>query len=655
MALRTPLSAGSACTAVATAAAPSGKGARPAALAAPATAAARRVAVGGRRRARTVTTSALPDVAAVAASVVDLMGSFSASAPDALAALRHGEINNTVLANLPLGPEVITAMTFFTTLGTSIGSSLPTDPVLVAEEASALVGAGALLVSNVGGKKSGKNLKLPMKYDPEGIAAYYEEHPEDVRKRLGTVGTKVGAYAATVFTNVRTGNWDLATQQTRAAELKDLIAELGPTYVKVAQVASMRPDLLPPPFIEELQKLQDRVPPFPDAIARDVIESETGRKLGDVFKDVSAFDSPVAAASLGQVYKAQLKDGTDVAVKVQRPNMRESVSLDLHVIRILLSYGTSSPLPEVREQAEGFLGVLDNWASRFIEELNYEDEARNMDRFRRSMEACDNVSSLITAPEAFLDLTSQKVLVTEWVVGERLADLDFSAEGGKDTALKACKVLLSCYLAQLLETGFLHADPHPGNFLRTPDGRVCVLDFGLMTEVTDEQRYALLEYVANLNAGEYDGTLDNLITLGFIPPEVGADPAKRNIVVPLLGSVLGQLSEGGGAAGINVEQVGKDVEELADQYPIVIPPYFGLIVRAFSTLEGLGLQADPGFSVVKECFPYLSRRLLTDDSPRAQAALKLFLYGSESQLKVSRLEEFSQGFRTFAEAKDNHP
>ena len=156
--------------------------------------------------------------------------------------------------------------------------------------------------------------------------------------------------------------------------------------------------------------------------------------------------------------------------------------------------------------------------------------------------------------------------------------------------------------------------------------------------------------MAHLSARDFDATLTDLVRLGFIPQDVDADPERRAIVAPLLGSVLSELQKGGGAQRINIEQVGAQIEQLGREYPLLIPPYFGLIIRTFSSLEGAGLRSDSDYTILDECFPYMAHRLLTDDSPRIRTALRTFLYGSNAeQLRVDRVEEVIEGFRKFSE------
>jgi aarF domain-containing kinase len=180
--------------------------------------------------------------------------------------------------------------------------------------------------------------------------------------------------------------------------------------------------------------------------------------------------------------------------------------------------------------------------------------------------------------------------------------------------------VLNAYLVQLLETGLLHADPHEGNLMRTRDGRVAILDYGLVTDVSPETSLALVEYIAHLTVGDWDGVCRDLVRLGFIPP--GApDPVASGLARPL-GVILTQLSAGGGAKGIDLGAVQAEMDGLSRDYPFQVPSYFSLILRAFSVIEGIALRADPGYSIVRNVFPYLARRLLTDNHPRARAALK---------------------------------
>ncbi|GAB5031515.1 Hypothetical protein NocV09_00600680 [Nannochloropsis oceanica] len=492
----------------------------------------------------------------------------------------------------------------------------------------------------------------PLVYDPALIDAYFGARPGKVLARLVS-----GLSASSGFLSGLLMDYVLGTKEEnaekRAIQVKNLITELGPVFIKVAQLISVRPDILGPVYLKQLQLLQDQVKPFSSAEATEIIASNLpkGTQLTDVYKDPAmAFKEPVAAASLGQVYKAELVDGTEVAVKVQRPNMLENITLDLYTVRLLCNIGKR--VPKIAASCASFIEVLNNWGGRFQQEIDYVQEKENTRKFAEAMGACELVKDAIVVPEVFDSLSTRDVLVTTWIEGRKINSFNKDDPAENLQLQKILAVMLNSYLVQLLDTGILHADPHAGNFLVTPDGRLAILDHGLVTEIEADRRLALIEYVAHLTAQDWEATVCDLVRLGFIPQEIADDKKKLGIVAPILGSVLEQLSNGGGAKAVNVDEIGDQVESLAEQYPLTIPPWFGLIVRAFSAIEGLGLGLDPSYSIVNQCFPFLARRLLTDDSPRVRAALKSFLYGSEQQLKVERVNDMIEGYRNFTNSFD---
>jgi hypothetical protein len=267
------------------------------------------------------------------------------------------------------------------------------------------------------------------------------------------------------------------------------------------------------------------------------------------------------------------------------------------------------------------------------------------------------VRGTIKVPHVFLSLSGRQVLTQEWVNGRKLTDIEVS-NTTEETRKKLVETLLNSYMIQLLETGFLHADPHPGNFLLMDDGRLCILDYGMMTTISEEQRIAFVEYIAHLSAREYDKTLNDLVNLGFVPPELADDPVNRAIVVPVLAETLETLYGSGGGITTKTDaladkqksrvgELGDKLEEMSKKYPLQLPPYFVLILRAFGTLEGLGLSVDSNYAIIDDCFPYVARRLLSDDSPRMRAALRSFVYGGSDRLRVSRVKDIASGFSQF--------
>ncbi|KAK9801392.1 hypothetical protein WJX73_005895 [Symbiochloris irregularis] len=471
---------------------------------------------------------------------------------------------------------------------------------------------------------------LASEYDADFVAAYWARRPGAVSVRSVQVLGAALRVGSGLFLDAARGRWE-SNSPLRANQLRGELERLGPAYVKVAQAVSTRVDILPPAYLLEMERLQDRVPPFSSTEAYKVIERCVGQSVRKAFVRISP--APVASASLGQVYRATLSEvlgGQEVAVKVQRPHVLAQVALDLFLMRWVAL--ASQKLPQV---STDWVGLIDEWALRFFQELDYRREAVNSEIFAAQMEHLEG----ITVSRPFPRLTTRDVLTTAWVQGEKLSESD----AGDVRAL--CNTLLNCYLIQLLETGFLHADPHPGNLLRTPDGRICILDFGMMTSISPARSIALVEYIAHLSIGDWTSVAQDLTALGFTKP--GQPGLVEAGVVGPLGRILEELSRGGGAKGINIDQVTAELDGLTRRYPFQVPSYFALILRCFSVIEGIALRVDPQYSIVQECFPYLARRLLTDDHPRTRAALRQLLYGDKTRLDVQRLKRLTTGLGNF--------
>ena len=573
----------------------------------------------------------------------------------------------------------------------AVAAAAGDEPALAGAVAAAIVAGASLAIARVAGVSGDDDAStksthydgetydgLPTVYDIPAIREYWSERPLASARRAGGLVAKLSAWALSVLSDVASGKVETNSRK-RAAAMRDLISEQGPAFVKVGQAIAIRPDLLPQAYLDELQKLLDQVAPFGGAEARSTIEASLGDgvTLDDVFEDAAtAFAQPVAAASIGQVYKATLRPdapgvdqsesdawGRVVAVKVQRPDILGVVTLDLLVIRSLLEAaariptGNNALLQQVVQTAEGFIPVLDVAAERFMEELDYGLEANNASRFEADMARTEVVRGAVKVPHVFRGLSGRCVLTQEWVTGRKLTEITADPASGPVRA-KLVQTLLNSYMVQFLDTGFLHADPHPGNFMLMPDGRLCILDYGMMTEISQDQRIAFIEYIAHLSAREYDKTLGDLVNLGFVPASLADDPANRAIVVPVLAETLETLYGSGGGitaktdalnaqSASRVGELSDKLEALAKDYPLQLPPYFVLILRAFGTLEGLGLSVDENYAIVDECFPYVARRMLADDSPRMRAALRSFVYGGGDRLKVSRVRDIATGFREF--------
>jgi len=326
--------------------------------------------------------------------------------------------------------------------------------------------------------------------------------------------------------------------------------------------------------------------------------------------------------------------GEVVAVKVQRPYVLETVSLDLYLVRrfgLLLRN-----FPDVSSRID-LVSLLDEFAQNFYQELDYQNECRNGIKIAEDMKKLPMVVIPINYPE----YTARRVHTAQWVDGEKLSQSVESDVG----ALVNLGVIT--YLTQLLDTGFFHADPHPGNMLRTPDGKLVILDFGLMTKITDDQKYGMIEAIAHLIHRDYDEIGNDFVKLDFIPKGVDTRP-----IVPALARVFDAALSGGGAKSINFQELAADLAEITFKFPFRIPPYFALIIRAISVLEGIALVGNPEFAIVDEAYPYIARRLLTDEAPRLRAALKYMLYGKSAVMDTDRLIDLLQALEKFVAVKD---
>ena len=267
-----------------------------------------------------------------------------------------------------------------------------------------------------------------------------------------------------------------------------LLTDLGPTFIKVGQALSTRADLVRADYLDELTKLQDQLPNFPHAITKAIIEQE----LGDVVDEIYGYFSPkpVAAASLGQVYKARLKDGTEVAVKIQRPYLRKQLTLDLYIIRWISTW-VDRWLP--LNLGESLTETVDEFGKKLFEEIDYLNEGRNCERFATYFEGDPEVY----VPKIYWKYSSKRVLTLEWIDGIKLTDIDSIQSAGLDIDT-LIRIGVESALKQLLEYGFFHADPHPGNLFALKDGRLAFIDFGMMDQLSQSKKERLVDALIHM-------------------------------------------------------------------------------------------------------------------------------------------------------------
>lgn len=461
-------------------------------------------------------------------------------------------------------------------------------------------------------------------YDPQLICRYY-------RWRLPQVIGRALAILWPFLWFVLCLRWDQLWGHTdrnvgrRSVQLRKLLTDLGPTFIKVGQALSTRPDLVRKDYLEELTQLQDQLPPFPSEQAFARIESELGRPIAEIFAQISP--EPVAAASLGQVYKAQLHSGEWVAVKVQRPHLREQLSLDLYLIRWASTWlGPWLPL----NLGSTLTAVVDEFGRKLFEEIDYLHEGRNCERFAEYFRDDPDVY----VPRIFWAYSTRRVLTLEWIDGIKLTDVERIRAANLEVK-QLVRIGVVAALKQLLEYGFFHADPHPGNLFALTDGRMAYIDFGMMDQLTEEMKEYLVDALVHLVDRDYNALIDDFIHLGFLQSDVG-----RQELIPALEKVLADVLTQE-VVNFNFKTSTDQFSDLMYRYPFQVPSHFALVIRSLVTQEGVALSLYPQFRIVGVAYPYVAKRLLTDESPRIRQRLLQVLI-KDGKFRWNRLENLIQ-------------
>ncbi len=460
-----------------------------------------------------------------------------------------------------------------------------------------------------------------LSYDPEAITRLYAGHPQRLLRRLWHTLIPIGLYLLGVAGDWFTGQ--LANQNRarfRARECAQLLTDLGPAFIKAGQALSTRPDIIPPVLLEELAALQDQLPGFDSGLAMACIEEDLGAPVHEIYEQLDR--EPISAASLGQVHRGVLKGGQKVAVKVQRPGLREQITLDLYIVRNIAGW-LNQNIGLIRSD---LVGLIDELGRRVFEEMDYCNEASNAEKFA----TLHQHNPRIAVPAIHRHATSRRVLTMEWIDGVKLTNLEAVKALGIDPD-EMVEVGVNCSLQQLLEHGFFHADPHPGNLLALPDGRLAYLDFGMMSEVSRESRTGLIQAVVHLVNRNFPALSKDFVKLGFLGQEVNLEP-----IVPAFESVFGQALEMG-VSKLDFKAVTDDLSGVMYKFPFQVPPYYALIIRSLVTLEGIALSVDPEFKILGAAYPYFARRLMEDSDPELRSSLREMLFDGDD-FRWQRLE-----------------
>jgi predicted unusual protein kinase regulating ubiquinone biosynthesis (AarF/ABC1/UbiB family) len=406
-----------------------------------------------------------------------------------------------------------------------------------------------------------------------------------------------------------------------AVWIRETLLDLGPTFIKVGQLFSTRADIFPVEFVEELSKLQDRVPAFSYEQARTIIEADLGKPIHTLYR---TFDPiPLAAASLGQVHRAQLHSGDEVVVKVQRPGLQSLFTIDLSILKGIAHYFQNHPS---WGKGRDWLGIYDECCRILWEEIDYLNEGRNADTFRRNFRSEDWVN----VPRVYWRLTSSRVVTLEYMPGIKISHYDALEAAGLDRR-RLAKLGAQAYLHQLLNNGFFHADPHPGNIAVSLDGALIFYDFGMMGQVQPLTRQRLMNTFMGVAQRNAELVMNSLVDLGALAQVEDMSPVRRSIQYILDNFMDKPFEEQ------SINAISDDLYAVAYDQPFRFPATFTFVMRAFSTLEGVGKGLDPEFNFMEAAKPFAAQLMTNGNSTDGTNGLLGELSRQAAQVSTSAL------------------
>ncbi|HZS47679.1 MAG TPA: AarF/ABC1/UbiB kinase family protein [Blastocatellia bacterium] len=406
-----------------------------------------------------------------------------------------------------------------------------------------------------------------------------------------------------------------------AIKLRNRLLKLGPTFIKIGQTLATRADLIPIQYVDELSILQDRVPAVPNDVAFAIFKEELGQEPTEVFADITL--EPIAAASLGQVYRARLVTGQEVAVKIQRPNLHQIISFDLHVLKKIASFLDRYKIVRGQEWCD----MMDEFDRTVHEEMDYVAEGRNAERFKANFAEWKDVH----VPTIYWQHTTKRVLVMEFIHGLKVIDLDGIRAAGF-SAQKINELMVRTYFKQLLEDGFFHADPHPGNLRVMKDGRLAFFDFGMVGTISEKLQSQMVSAFFHLLEQDANGLVDDMISLNFLSPNADLE-GFRKVVSDMFSRTLSlRLKE------IRFKEITYELAPIVYKYPLTTPGHFTYIIRAMMTLEGISIRMNPEFNFLEVAGPYARDFLFRKESALLRKQVWQSLQDAKSgQINWSRM------------------
>jgi ubiquinone biosynthesis protein len=421
------------------------------------------------------------------------------------------------------------------------------------------------------------------------------------RHGLGVVTAGVGISRLVPFHRGLLGHAKRDTPYSTAEHVRLALEELGTTAIKLGQILSTRPDLVPPDFVNEFEKLRDRVPAVPTQAITEIIERELCCEASEIFEH---FDPvPLAAASIGQVHAATLRDGKAVVVKVRKPGVAETVATDLAILADLARRAARQELAPATYDLEA---LVDDFGWTLRSELDYVREGRNADRLREILAADPRV----VIPEIHWRFTTSSVLVMDRIEGTRIGDFALLDEAGIDRT-QVARTSAEVLMAQVFEAGFFHADPHPGNFLVMADGRIAMLDFGMVGQLDEELRHLFWQLLIATIRQDPAAVTDGLEALGVL-----RSPAAREAVRRDMHHLL-QRYYGLSIDQFDMSQYIDDLLAIVRRHGLQLPAELALVLKTVAMSEGLWRQLDPAFNAAGVAEPFVERAAADMYSPRA--------------------------------------
>jgi ubiquinone biosynthesis protein len=383
--------------------------------------------------------------------------------------------------------------------------------------------------------------------------------------------------------------------KTVGERIRLVLQELGPTFVKLGQIASTRPDVIPEEIIRELEKLQDQVPPFSFQEVRDIVEAELGGKLETLFPEFEA--TPLAAASIGQVHRARLWSGEKVAVKIQRPHIASVIETDLEILQDLAMLAEHRLAWAARYHVRD---MVDEFAKSLQAELDYTIEGRNAEKIFKQFKD----DRQVYVPKVFWDYITRKVLTMEYVDGVKLNELDKLKQHGYNPK-RLAERLVTTMLRQMFNAGFFHGDPHPGNVLVLPGEVIALIDFGMVGRLTPEMKHHFSSLVIALMRQSTDGVIKAVLRMGLVSDDVNLAQLRQDV------EQLREKYYGVPFSQISLGEAVNDIFRVAFRHAIRIPPDLTLLGKTLLTLEGVVETLDPGFRILDIAEPF-GRQLLKE-------------------------------------------